>query len=573
MKTGAQLLCDALEAAGVTHAFGLPGTQDLPVHEALRRSRLRFATTTHELAASFMANGYYRASGRLAPIFAIPGPGFTHALTGLAEARLDSAAALLVVGAPPGGSRAYQFQWLDQAAIAGPIAKAVVHLRHAGEVARETRRAVALAYAGEPGPVVLQWTPEAMAGLAAPDLSPPGRAPGAPEAGFAGACRRAADLVAAARRPLILAGQGALAAAPALAALAERLRAPVVTTTSARGALPEDHPLSLAFELARGGLDGLNQLVEAADCLLVLGCKLGAASTGDFRLALPAARMVRVDASAEVLAAGYPAAVEVLGTVEAFLPALAGCLGPAAPGPDAGWAAAEVAAWRARLAGGATGRLPEVAFPGLAPPTAQALFGALRRALPRDAIVVTDSGQHQELARRWLEIRSPRGLVVPSDFQSMGFGLPAAIGAALAAPARRVVAVIGDGGFAMTAMELLTAVRLALPLVVVVLVDGFYNRIRLQQLASSGHAHAVDLQNPDFAAFAAAVGVDHEVVAGDAEAVFRRALARPGVTLLEVDLGDSAAVHRARARGLARGLRRVPLARRLARWLTGRPGG
>ena len=155
MRTGAQLLCDALEAAGVRHAFGLPGTQDIALHEALRGSRIQFVNTTHELAASFMANGYYRASGRLAPVFAIPGPGFMYALTGLAEAAHDSAAVLLLVGAPPEGERSFQFQWLDQAGLAGPIAKAVVHLREAGQVERDTHRAVALALGEEPGPVVL----------------------------------------------------------------------------------------------------------------------------------------------------------------------------------------------------------------------------------------------------------------------------------------------------------------------------------------------------------------------------------------------------------------------------------
>jgi thiamine pyrophosphate-dependent acetolactate synthase large subunit-like protein len=123
----------------------------------------------------------------------------------------------------------------------------------------------------------------------------------------------------------------------------------------------------------------------------------------------------------------------------------------------------------------------------------------------------------------------------------------------------------------MTGMELLTAVRLRLPLVVVVLADGFLNRIRLQQLATSGQSHAVELQNPDFAAFASAVGAAHEVLEGDAEAVFRRALGHPGVSLLEVRLGDSFAVHRTRAGGLVRSLRRrLPLARRAADWLAGR---
>ncbi len=572
MRTGAEALCEALEAAGVRHAFGLPGTQDVDLHAALRRSGITFVNTTHELAASFMSGAYFRASGRLAPIFAIAGPGFTHALTGLAEAAQDSAATLLIVGAPPPGPRRFQFQALDQAAMAGPVVKAVVQLDDARLVERETRRAVALALEGEPGPVMLQWTQAALA-----DPAPPSGAgaaePGpvhAPGPGFEAAVRDAAALLGAAQRPVVMAGQGAMGAATSVAALAERLGAAVVTTTSGRGLLPEDHPLAMAFELARGGLEGLDALLDAADAVLVVGCKLGAASTGDFRLSLPPARLVRVDASREVLDAGYPAAVPVVSRAEEFLPALLRRLGPTPPPPGAGWRPEQLDSWRQRLARGATGRLPEVAVRGLEPPTPQALFAALRRALPRHGMVVTDSGEHQELTRRWLDVLSPGGLMVPSDFQSMGFGLPAAIGAALAAPGRPVVAVVGDGAFAMTAMELLTAVRLRLQLVVVVLADGSLNRIRLQQLAAHGRSHGVELLNPGFAAFAEAAGADHELVVGDAEAVFRRALQRPGVTLLEVRLGDSVAVHRSRARGLVRRLPGIPLARGMVRWFKGR---
>ena len=573
MRTGAEALCEALEAAGVRHAFGLPGTQDVDLHAALRSSGITFVNTTHELAASFMSGAYFRASGRLAPIFAIAGPGFTHALTGLAEAAQDSAATLLIVGAPPPGPRRFQFQALDQAAMAGPVVKAVIRLEDARLVERETRRAVALALEGEPGPVMLQWTQAALADPAPPTAGAVSAEPGpvhAPGPGFEAAVRDAAALLGASQRPVVMAGQGAMGATTYVAALAERLGAAVVTTTSGRGLLPEDHPLSMAFELARGGLEGLDALLEAADAVLVVGCKLGAASTGDFRLSLPPARLVRVDASREVLDAGYPAAVPVVSRAEDFLPALLRRLGPGPPPPGAGWPPDQLASWRHRLAQGATGRLPEVAVRGLEPPTPQALFAALRRALPRHGMVVTDSGEHQELTRRWLDVLSPGGLMVPSDFQSMGFGLPAAIGAALATPGRPVVAVVGDGAFAMTAMELLTAVRLRLQLVVVVLADGSLNRVRLQQLAAHGRSHGVELLNPGFAAFAEAVGADHELVEGDAEAVFRRALQRPGVTLLEVRLGDSVAVHRSRARGLVRRLPGIPLARGMVRWFKGR---
>jgi acetolactate synthase-1/2/3 large subunit len=196
---------------------------------------------------------------------------------------------------------------------------------------------------------------------------------------------------------------------------------------------------------------------------------------------------------------------------------------------------------------------------GARPPTAAAFFTALRAALPRDGLVVADSGLHQTLLRRHFDVYASRGLVFPSNFQSMGFGLPAAIGARLAAPTRCVVALIGDGGFAMSGMELLTAVRERIPVTVIVLADGALNRIRLDQLARYGRPAHVELLNPDFEAFAAAAGAQYLRCEGDAESVLRHAIGSGEVTLVEVPLGDSDAIRRARIRGLAKSAARRAL--------------
>jgi acetolactate synthase-1/2/3 large subunit len=189
---------------------------------------------------------------------------------------------------------------------------------------------------------------------------------------------------------------------------------------------------------------------------------------------------------------------------------------------------------------------------GAEPATAAAFFAALRRALPRDAIVVTDSGLHQSLVRRHFEVLSPRGLLLPSDFQSMGFGLPAAIGAKLAAPGRPVVAILGDGGFAMSGLELLTAVRERVPIVLIVFNDGQLNRIRLQQLAQFGRSEACEVLNPDFAVLAEALGIRYAPCDAGIEDVLRRSVRRRGPTLVEVRVGDSPRIHAMRAKGLAR---------------------
>jgi acetolactate synthase-1/2/3 large subunit len=185
---------------------------------------------------------------------------------------------------------------------------------------------------------------------------------------------------------------------------------------------------------------------------------------------------------------------------------------------------------------------------GTAAGDARSFFLALRRALPAEAVLVLDSGLHQILARRYYSVQSAGGLILPTDLQSMGFAIPTAIGAQMAAPDRPVVALLGDGGFAMTAMELLTAVRERTRMVAIVFVDGAYGQIRMEQLANYGASHAVTLENPDLSLLAASVGARYELAGEtDFETAVRAALGHSGVTVIEVPVGDTFATRRAAA--------------------------
>jgi len=552
MTNGADLLCGTLEAMGVELVFGIPGTQNVLFYEAIQKSGIRSVLATSELAAAFMANGYYRGSGKVAPVVTIPGPGFTYALTGVAEASQDSVALLHIVGKPEERvGRRYGFQAIDQASIAGPLVKGVLTIEGIDEVSRITARALDLAVAGEPGPVLLQWSREALNSDLEKSVEPivDRSAIGSPPA--ESLIEEAAAFIRSARKPILLLGQGTAGFAPRFAELAERLRAPVFTTISGRGVLPEDHALALGFDLARSEVRVLNEMIREADCVAAFGSRLSSAGTGGYLLELPKDRLVRVEGNEEVLNANYPPRIGILGSMEDVLDRLIpAILKP--PAPSGGWTAGEIDEYKKRLRVLPKRAVPEPRFHGVTPPDAASLLGSLRRVLPRDGIVVTDSGLHQTLVRRHFDVLSPRGLIVPNDFQSMGFGIPAAIGAKLAAPGRPVVAVTGDGCFAMTGMELLTAVREKVPLTVVVFNDRRLNLIRLQQIASSGRTESVDLMNPDFESFAAAVGADYAFIDGNAGEVLDRAVRSPNVTLVEVHAGDSPEMHMMRAKGLVR---------------------
>jgi acetolactate synthase-1/2/3 large subunit len=570
---GADLLCRTLEDRGVTCVFGVPGTQTVLLHEALRKSRIRVVVPSHELAGSFMANGYYRASGRVAPLVTIPGPGFTYALTGLAEALHDSAAVLHIAGCAPGTDPRQHFQALDQRAIAGPLVKGSRRIEAVDEITSAVEEALELATGGEPGPVLLEWTAAALE--AAPSSAPSGA--GTRTVGLdQEIVERAAGRLAASRRPLMLVGQGCACAPGPLRELAELLGAPVVTTASGRGVLPEDHPLALGFDLVRSTAETASVLFQEADLVLALGCKLGASGSAGFRLGLSQERLVRVDTCPRSLEDNYPASLGILADAGAFLVSVTPAVRRLRHDGST-WSPDELAAWRKRLRTGSDS--PEPVVQGVRPPTSAAFFSALRAALPRDGIVVADSGLHQTLLRRHFDVLANRGLIFPSDFQSMGYGLPAAIGARLAEPARPVVAVIGDGGFAMSGLELLTAVRERIPITVVVFVDGALNRIRLEQLARYGHSADVDLLAPDFAGLAAALGARYLRCDGDAERVLRGAIGSGEVTLIEVPVGDSPAIHLSRLKGLAKGAARRALGpgrldalHRRLRWVRRRRG-
>ena len=552
-----EALCSVLRALGITHVFGMPGTQTVPLFDALRRSQLTTVVPTHELAASFMAGAFHRACGRPAVLLTIPGPGFAYALAGLAEAMLDSAAMIFIVPACAEGPGArFALQAIPQTRLATELAKGVLRADSIAAIAPVLRRAHALATAGEPGPVVVQLGDGADAMVA--DCSPTEVATGrAPILQAEALARR----VAASRRPLVFAGQGCNASATALQGLLERLGAPLLTTTSARGVVPEDHPLAMAFDTHRRTTGAANALLRRADLTLVVGARLGHNGTSGHGLEFNPASTLHIDSDSAVLGRACPADACACMPVESFFDVLAG-----QPLRRSDWTATELESAKEAIATPAA----RAAEPSVAGLPAARFFAMLRAALPREAMLVTDTGMHQVMTRRHLPVLAPRGLLIPSDFQSMGFGLPAMIAARLAAPQRPVVGLMGDGGLLINGMELATAARLGLTLPVIVFDDGKLNQIRLHQESAFGTAHGVDLPDIDFEALAVATGARYAEAGDGLPGELATALAAPGPTLLRVPVGDNFGVRRSRAAALARAAARRSLPRGLLSRLRGR---
>lgn len=536
---GADLLVEGLAGSGIDCVFGLPGTQLVPVFESLRTHALRIVVPTHELAAGFMALGYARLSGRPGVVLTIPGPGFTYALTPLAEAKLDGVPLVHVTLAPTRGPDGGPgFQAIDQSSIARALVKEIVEVPDAAGVSAGVVRALRLAAAPPAGPVLLQIDERAVGEVSGTFPNAPLDAkPPSPDWGAT------MDALRRARHPVVLVTADYEGAG--LAEVAERWRVPVCVTAGARGAVPDDHPWAFCVDDQRVALATLNEFFGTVDLCVVLGSQLSHVATAGFELALPDASMIWISPS-EPTGGHYPKARRVSGDPAALLDAWRRL--ESAPGASE-WTAATLDGWRARTRDLS---LPEPRIQGVPGASAEGFFGALRRALPRDGVVVTDSGLHQSLTRRYFAVLDRRGLIFPTDFQSMGFGIPAGIGAGLGAPGRRVVVVVGDGGFLMSGLDLVTAAKERLPVVVVVFNDGQLNLIRLQQVREYGREHAVALPPVDYEAFAASVGVRYFAVDGDPERTLREALAVGGPALVEVRVGDSVAMFAARAKSLAR---------------------
>jgi len=344
-------------------------------------------------------------------------------------------------------------------------------------------------------------------------------------------------LVAQARRPVIMAGGGTLDYAALLEQFLDVTGAAVFTTPTARGVIREDHPMCLRADLLSDDVEVLNRFLEKADVIISLGCRFSHNGTGGFKVALAEEKLVHVDADSSVLQANYPARWAICADVGHYLNAVCERLPTESPEAVQGWPRSEIEEWRNKLTETRKSVPCEPTWGAAA--NCVALFRQVREGTPENGIIVTDTGLHQILTRTHLDVLSPRGLICPTDFQSMGFGLPAAIGAALATPDRPVVALIGDGSLLMVGAELLAAKREAVSLPVLVFRDGALGQIRMQQLQEYGRESATRLESFDLAEYSNSLGIRHVLADENLADQVRSALSESGPTVIEVELQDS----------------------------------
>lgn len=499
MPTGADSVVRALEDEDIPFAFGIPGTHTIELYDALARSsRVKPILVTDEQSASFMADGVWRASGRLGCAALVPGAGLTHALSGIAEAFLDTVPMLVLgCGVRRDIGMAFQLHDIDQAALVRPVTKSVLRPERGADLYRTVRDACRIARAGVPGPVFVEVPAElyllAHEGDAAPPLSL-GAAPPQPALELV---ERAAAMLTRARRPLLYLGFGARGAK--VVALAERLESPVATTLHGKGVFPESHPLSLWPGFGDAAPPFARSIAHECDATLAIGCRFGEVATGSYG-AVPRRPLIHVDIGQSALERNMETDLAIVSDAGAFVDALLSRLThrPIDTRMRAairdGHAAVE-RGWR-ELASAA----------GVTP---HALLDGVQRRFGPAAIYTTDSGNGTFLAMECLRLERAGQFLAPLDYSCMGYSVPAAIGAKLACPETPCVALAGDGAFLMTGLELLTAASHDVGVAVIVLRDHELAQIAQFQAIALGRKSASRVPDYELEQLCAGLGVQY----------------------------------------------------------------
>ncbi len=512
--TGAEIIWATLVGEGVTDVFGYPGGAILPAYDALRKFPIHHTLVRHEQGAAHMADGYARASGKVGVAVATSGPGATNLITGIATAMLDSIPMVCITGNVSSkvlGTDA--FQEIDITGITLPVTKHNFLVSKTEDIAPALRHAFQIAQSGRPGPVLVDITKDAQQGTAIFDFAAAKPRPyrphpmlGTDESSLAGA----AELIRNAKRPIILAGHGVIesGAMEQIRTLAERAQIPVALTLLGLGGFPASHPLNLGM-MGMHGEAWVNHAIQEADLLIACGMRFDDRVTGTTSQYALKAKKIHIEVDPSEINKNIKVDVALVGDLRSVLEDLL----PRIPGRDGSAWIKTIEASKGAVAVRDIKNLPDSGH----------LYAAhvmhdLWRITGGDAIVATDVGQHQMWEAQYFHHEKPRSLITSGGLGTMGFALPAAIGAKTACPDKEVWVIAGDGGIQMTASELSTIVQEGLKINIAIINNGYLGMVRQwQEFFYERNYQSTPLVSPDFVKLADAHGIKGRAVRTRAE--------------------------------------------------------
>ncbi|HEY0878855.1 MAG TPA: thiamine pyrophosphate-binding protein [Zeimonas sp.] len=562
-KTAAWLAVHALRQLGIRFTFGIPGVHNTELYDELNNAGSPVPVlVTHEGGASFMADAVSRAADdTIGALMIVPAAGLTHAASGIAEAFIDGIPMLVITG----GIRTdtddrFKLHEIDQLAIARPITKAAFRVLRHEDVVPTIFEAYRIATGAMPGPVLveipvnLQFFPGEVGEL--PAWTPPA----APKPPDPSRIREAAEVLRGAAHAGLFVGWGARHAGDEIAQIAEMLQAPVATTLQGLASFPAEHPLHAGFGFSASAVPAARNAFRDCDAMLAVGTRFSEIPTGSFAAKVPAA-LVHVDIDSSVFDANHPARVAIAGDAKVVLAALAAQLRRLGAKPADETLVARIArdkqAYRDEWLRHDSGdRINPLRF-----------FDELRRRVPDDAVTVLDDGNHTYLTAELFPIRRGGRVLVPTDFNAMGYAVPAAIGAKLAQPAKEVFAIVGDGCFMMSCMEIVTATVRNLGIAWFVFNDGELAQIAQAQQMPYNRTPCTAIGGLNIEGVAAATGaayvaMDSEARVGPAIDEARRLAreGRPAIVDVRIDYSKRTAFTSGTA---ASTFRRFPLSQRI----------
>lgn len=526
--TGAEIIVRCLEHLGTTTVIGIPGGANLPMYDALYHSPLRHILARHEQGAGFIAQGIARSTGKPAVCLATSGPGATNLITAIADARLDSVPLIAITGQVPLpmiGTDA--FQEVDMHGLTIPITKHTFLVRNAGDIAETIYEAYHIAASGRPGPVVIDVPKdiqnEAVDTETWPEVKPLSREAEPSEADI----HRIADMIHRAKRPLLYIGGGIISshAAPLIEALSVKNSIPVTSTLMGLGAYPPESPLYLGMLGMHGELS-TNMIIDEADLLLAFGVRFDDRATGKVEEFSRHASIVHVDIDRSEIDKIKQSHVSLIADIGDVLKALVPLVNEDKRAP-----------WRARV-NTLRSQYPPEDTGAYGPLHPLRFIRSLSGNAPSGTIVTTDVGQHQMWTAQSYIFRKPGTFLTSGGLGTMGFGLPAAIGAALANPEETVVCISGDGSILMNIQELATLADYNLNVKLFIMNNNHLGLVRQQQeLFYHGHLYASRfISSPDFAALGRGFGIRSITLDknGYTDETLREILQSPGPWLIEV---------------------------------------
>ena len=502
--TGAQLIWEALVREGVEVVFGYPGGAIMPAYDAMIQYPIRHVLVRHEQGAAHMAEGYARASGGVGVAVATSGPGATNLVTGIANAMMDSIPIVCITGQVPSGMIGSDaFQEVDITGVTLPITKHNLLVTQPEEIAPAIRQAFYIARSGRPGPVVVDITKDAQQKTCdyVPDNDPV-RLPGyRPEHHVASReIEQAAEMIAASKRPIIFCGHGIIKSSSTeqLLELVSRTNIPVAATLLGLGGFPASHPRALGM-MGMHGEAWVNQAIQEADLIIAIGMRFDDRVTGNLKTYAPQAKKIHIELDPAEVNKNVKVDLPLVGNAREIL----GQLMPRLKAPD-------VTDWLAYIENlkGESAVLEIQHMPDNGRLFAAHVLHDLWRLTEGKSLIVTDVGQHQMWEAQYYKHDHPKKLITSGGLGTMGFALPAAIGAKFACPNDDVWVVVGDGGFQMTACELATAAQEGIKVNVAVINNGYLGMVRQwQQFFFGGRYVATPMKSPDFVKLAEAHGL------------------------------------------------------------------